>query len=703
MRSRTIDRFWLPIVSGIKVGIDSIRKDWGSDWLADRLWTWQDTQIRQPYKQSPWVYSAISTAAEMGSKVPYVIKKVGSDQIIESGKEVELFRDVNPHSSRFELWEATQTFVRLQGNCWWFFYLDESGSSFPKEIWYFGRSNVLPRYNQKRELEAWTLEVGTERQTFPLDQVIHFKLFNPYNSIFGMSTIEAASLGIQIDYMSSLADKAFYQNDSTPGGVLTTEGSLTDPQRTRMRVGWERRQGGVNNQMRVAIMEGGVTYQTITPSKKDQQRLEERKFDIEMIGSVTKTPPIYLNQFDDASYNNAREQKKMMWERNLQPGLVKMQEKIGTDFFPLYASDKYGAFDFSGVEALQEDLKDKTLLAKTYFDMYVPFNMINERLELGFPSVIGGDTRLVPITLAPIEHIVDADGKSIRNTDTEEDRVPEPKIKVRKTRDDVWLERYYKLFVDSFKPLQTRYMGKVRKLFMDLRAETLNRFFDNFTEEGSAQGGIEKISDAELIELVLFDLQSSSQKLIDTSTGYFQEGYKIGGDMIPVEVGIDEVFNVNSPEVLRAMRAKLIKVVDVLPTIRRALKKTLLEGLEAGEGVQALALRIRNVFNASMGRARTIARTEIGSSVSEGRFLSEQDFGVEEHEWNAALVETRESHEKEHGSVVKVGELFPFTGLRFPLDPEGTDPGEIINCGCVELPIEAKRFLRTDTFPEWRV
>jgi uncharacterized protein with gpF-like domain len=61
--------------------------------------------------------------------------------------------------------------------------------------------------------------------------------------------------------------------------------------------------------------------------------------------------------------------------------------------------------------------------------------------------------------------------------------------------------------------------------------------------------------------------------------------------------------------------------------------------------------------------------------------------GVPKHEWLSSRdTAVRESHASEDGTVVRIGEKFPHTGLEFPQSPDGP-PEEVINCRCIATPV----------------
>ena len=110
----------------------------------------------------------------------------------------------------------------------------------------------------------------------------------------------------------------------------------------------------------------------------------------------------------------------------------------------------------------------------------------------------------------------------------------------------------------------------------------------------------------------------------------------------------------------------------------------LTKSYEDGLGIQEAARNLREVFEGMEDyELRRVARTEIISAQNEGTFLTEQELGIEFHEWIATVdSRTRDAHVEIDGVIVKVGDLFP-NGLRYPGDRNGPIE-EWINCRCRE-------------------
>jgi hypothetical protein len=125
-----------------------------------------------------------------------------------------------------------------------------------------------------------------------------------------------------------------------------------------------------------------------------------------------------------------------------------------------------------------------------------------------------------------------------------------------------------------------------------------------------------------------------------------------------------------------------------------ALVRTGGEVAELGGAVMGM---VSKTFNASVNRAVTIARTEIGTAFNVGRVNNMQEQGYAYHEWITNIDEyTRDEpgndHKNSDGKVRKMGsgELFP-SGLAFPQDPTGR-PEQVINCRCLTIPLTQEQY-----------
>ncbi|MFW6173841.1 MAG: phage minor head protein [Elusimicrobiota bacterium] len=112
------------------------------------------------------------------------------------------------------------------------------------------------------------------------------------------------------------------------------------------------------------------------------------------------------------------------------------------------------------------------------------------------------------------------------------------------------------------------------------------------------------------------------------------------------------------------------------------LKQEFQESLSEGEGRRELVNRIKDTYkDIEKNRAKTIARTEIHSSVQKGTIEGYGQAGLETKIWVSVLSPTtRPEHALIDGEERPIKMSFS-NGLDYPGDPKGL-PSQIINCQC---------------------
>jgi SPP1 gp7 family putative phage head morphogenesis protein len=119
---------------------------------------------------------------------------------------------------------------------------------------------------------------------------------------------------------------------------------------------------------------------------------------------------------------------------------------------------------------------------------------------------------------------------------------------------------------------------------------------------------------------------------------------------------------------------------------RMLVNEAVLDATREGMNLRDTIAGIRDVFDASLSRSRTIARTESSTGMNGARYELMQTQQVEWHMWMTAGDENvRDAHAELDGMVVMLGAEF-LPGLRFPGDPSA-DADLVINCRCCTAPV----------------
>lgn len=640
-------------------------------------------RIDFPYRQHTYVYSAINAIARNVAGVPFdmVSGSKKDKKKIEEGALFDLFNTPNPYFSRYQLWEATEIFLQLRGEAIWVLIRDRD-DEVPKSIWVLDPAKFTHVVNN-RNVVGWIFKDGAEQVPFQLHEIMYFKYFNPYDSFRGLAPITAATMGIHQDWEAQKYNKAFFENSCDPGGVITFPIRLNDPEYNRLKQQWESRHRGSGKAHKIAIIEGGGDYKQIAISHHDMAFLEQRKFNREEILAVFKVPKSEVSVYEDVNFATATAQAKGFWHKKLIPDIKYIEDVLWSSLFQKIEGGRFwGEFDLSVVEALREDEDIRSQIAFRYFQMGVPFNLINERLNLGFDTarMPWGDEYLIPFSSVPARNVVDNEAKEIELLRDEGKSLSSFIQKTPLDKDLIW-----KVFLADHTPIEKAMASKLKRFFMEQRAEQLKHIKEDII-----------LAD---IDLILFNENEQNKKLermispfiaeaiirgVNQAKKLLQRDYKPEIEKQEGEIDIDVMFAEVSPSVLAYFHKRLPELSKINNTIRKQVKGRLIEGLEENKTINELQDDVREVYNFTSARALTIARTETGIALNGGRFIEMRDEGVEKQTWITAGDEhVRDSHAAQNGITVNVGERFP-NGLLFPNDPSGT-PEEIINCRCTTI------------------
>lgn len=241
----------------------------------------------------------------------------------------------------------------------------------------------------------------------PFNQEDMFHLRGPSrDGITGMSVIEFARDSFGMSIAAEQYGGRFFRNDSRPGGVLSAPGSLSDGAAARLKASWESAHAG-GNQSRVAVLEGGMTWQQVGISPGEAQFIESREFQAEDVCRWFRVPPHMVGLTSKAtSWGSGIEQMSIGFVTyTLLPWLTRWRQSIGRDL--IIAPQTYFA-DFLVEGLLRGDINSR-------YQAYATARQwgwlnVNEIRRMENMNSIGGagDDYLQPMNMMPIDEAMSA-------------------------------------------------------------------------------------------------------------------------------------------------------------------------------------------------------------------------------------------------------------------------------------------------------
>mgnify|MGYP001579059981 FL=1 len=371
------------LITLIKQKVIGALRDDSVIWKSLRQLLNSSEEVTTPYSQSVWVYAAISAISQSVSRVPFnLVQQKSEDELemIEEGELYNLFSNPNPMMSMKELLEAKEIFMGLKGEAFWVFEGRENITQIPKEIWCLDPARFEPVIANGLQI-GWAIQMEeNKKKAIPLYDVMHFKYFNPYNMIRGLAPYQAISMAVNQSYYADSYNTNFFKDGATVGGFISFKEELGNDAYNRLVKQFEERHKGHSNAHKIGILEGGGDFKEAKLSQKDMDFVQTKKLSREEIFAAYKTNAVVLGLYEDVkSYEGTKTAHKTYWQDCLIPKCSYTVEHLWNKFFSKIGNgDMWAQFDFTNVEALQEDFGKKVVTAVQLFGMGYTKNAINK-------------------------------------------------------------------------------------------------------------------------------------------------------------------------------------------------------------------------------------------------------------------------------------------------------------------------------------
>jgi HK97 family phage portal protein len=320
-----------------------------------------NSTVNNAYYLHASVNIAVNILIRNIERAEFTVKKDGND--VNSGVVYDLFRRPNVNLSRYDLWKETAAWWFIEGEAFWWFGADYSGG-IPKEIY------ILDPRKIKHEGELNCLDYGFQNITrrwfyyangeiIPLlsDELIHFREFNPWNSVRGVNPLLALSLEIEQDYYANKSNSQLLKNNAVPQGILKTEQTLRPEEADQLERRWENKYGNTKASRKIAVLGKGTNFQPLSFSPDVIKFFELKRWNLYTILARYGIPPrvAYLSDRSSAlSGKDTTEQHSAFWKFTLIPILKQYEQILESQFFMRFGLKEQGVFDLFDVPELQE-------------------------------------------------------------------------------------------------------------------------------------------------------------------------------------------------------------------------------------------------------------------------------------------------------------------------------------------------------------
>lgn len=291
------------IAGGLPVGLERKAVTFTDQLIAAMLGNGQaKSGVSVSPKSAMRVSTVLSCCRVIGegiAQIPLKVYRDRSDGGKEVAKDLKIHRVVsrrpNAWMTSFEFRETLTMHAVLTG----------SGYAFKVEN---SRGELLellpiaPQNRRTRQLEDYGLVVDLADDkgvigTFPADRFL--RINGPsWDAVAGLDMVAEAREAIGLALATEENHSRLFSNGARPGGILSVEGTLTEPARARLKAAWEQARSGLGNAFRTAVLPANIKWVPMAMKGVDAEHLDTRKFQIEEICRSLKVFPQMVGYAD---------------------------------------------------------------------------------------------------------------------------------------------------------------------------------------------------------------------------------------------------------------------------------------------------------------------------------------------------------------------------------------------------------------------
>ena len=612
------------------------------------------------YGQVGWVFACVSRIASAVAETKWRVYSKNGIELTELTEHpiLDIIDFVNPFHTGLEMFEQTQTFIDLVGEVFWLVLKDAANK--PAEIWVVNPTKMKVVPDREMYIKGYVYKNGNEEIPLNVEDVVHIKLPNPTNPFRGQSPLSSVNSDVEAEKYSSQYNRAFFQNSAEPNGVIQFDGTLTDSQYERLRLQWNKQYQGTSNSHKVAILEGGASFQANTLTQRDMQFKDLRIMNRDVIMGVYGLPKHILGIAEDVNRANAEASEYTFARWVLKPRLERIKAKLNEQFIPMYGKNIVIDYDTPIPADIDRNL---TIADQGFKSGYVSRN--EARAKVGLQAIDGGDVFLEPLS-SQAQNVA---------------RAVENKNFVQNNNEIIW-----KTFVDRLTPLENEFadiIGDILQQQEKVIIANINKTDYKDEDVFDENNWNEKLYNAMrplIMKSIMKGAIDERENIEDQANRQRRSITKADPDVqfgFDIDTDTSEMKNYLDNEGLKhakGINKKTAKELNAILVASRA------EGL----GANAVAERIMQRGILTKERALKIARTETVSAVNFGHLQSaQQSQVVTGKKWLSALDEsTRETHEFANGQQRNLNQEFNVGGDSMMAPAQGSLPEENINCRC---------------------
>lgn len=239
--------------------------------------------------------------------------------------------------------------------------------------------------------------------TSPTDppKILHLRGLST-SGLVGRSLVTDASDIIDTAHSAQVYGRTLLDNGATPALVLKHPQVLDEEAAARLKESWRAAYGGARKAGGIAVLEEGMSLDTLSMSNEDLQLLETRKFTRSEIAALFRVPAHMIGDMERSTFSNIEHQSIEFVQHCIRPWAVRFEQVLHATLLsdtPQQKRSYFFEFQIDGL--LRGDIQSRYQAYQV--GRQAGFLSINDirRLE-NLDPVEGGDDYLEPLNMQPV-------------------------------------------------------------------------------------------------------------------------------------------------------------------------------------------------------------------------------------------------------------------------------------------------------------
>ncbi len=561
------------------------------------------------------------------------------------------------------------------------------------------RPDTVRIKTQGRQVLGFIVQTRKGEVAFNTDEMNFIRFMNPLEHLNGQSPMTAAALEIDALNAGRKLNASTLDSGGTLRSIIVLKGqrNVAPDKMDEIRLKFWERYAQAKAEGKPMVFGGeGADFKTVAQTISELDWTSNEGAMARRVCNVFNVPSPLLGDPDTSKYSNYQEALKDMYITNSVPNTELLLGKYNRWLVPMYDDSGIKLIpDSSGVEVLREDeAKLVDWLAKA---AWMTDNEKRGRMKMDPHDDPAADELKPPpgISFGQLSANRSLTTRSDSDDDGNLNHVDERSMfRTEETRQVEFDRRD-----DIRKENEEKYIEELNKYFEGQR----DRLLEAFINATGGKRAVRRDEDDPLLISLEATFVFDTFNRLNENAKYVDELNELVRSIL-VDFGQDAInqfltdgtlFEVNRPDVQQFIsndlfgRSKIINKAQA-----KELQRVITDGFNKGLSQDSIANNIIDKYEEiSVGRAKTIARTEVGRAAG---IATQEGFiqaGVVFREWLSARDgSVRDSHQQMDGQVVAIDKPFVGPGGQVTMTVPATsgDPAFDINDRCVAVPLETR-------------